>query len=78
MMEKHGLKSVFPIEDIAVMGIWELLPHLNKFQVRLKQTCEAAISFDPHVIVTIDSKGFSFRLLKQLRGNSFTIFLEFK
>ncbi|CAH1444758.1 unnamed protein product [Lactuca virosa] len=68
MMAKHGLKSVFPIEDIAVMGIWELLPHLNKFQVRLKQTFEAAISFNPHVIVTIDSKGFSFRLLKQLRA----------
>lgn len=33
MMAKHGLKSVFPMEDIAVMGIWELLPHLNKFQV---------------------------------------------
>ncbi|CAI9303991.1 unnamed protein product [Lactuca saligna] len=68
MMAKHGLKSVFPMEDIAVMGIWELLPHLNKFQVRLKQTFEAAISFNPHVIVTIDSKGFSFRLLKQLRA----------
>lgn len=34
MMAKQGLKSLFPMEDIAVMGIWELLPHLKKLQVR--------------------------------------------
>ncbi|GKD59829.1 probable lipid-A-disaccharide synthase, mitochondrial [Tanacetum coccineum] len=71
MMEKHGLNSLFPIEDIAVMGIWELLPHLNKFQVRLKETVEVATLFRPHAVVTIDSKGFSFRLLKQLKAPSF-------
>lgn len=32
-------------------------------------TVEAAIMFQPHVVVTVDSKGFSFRLLKQIRGN---------
>lgn len=68
MMSKQGLKSLFPIEDISVMGIWELLPHLHKFRVRLKQTVKAAELFQPHVVVTVDSKGFSFRLLKQLRG----------
>ncbi|KAI7744966.1 hypothetical protein M8C21_006463 [Ambrosia artemisiifolia] len=68
MMAKQGLKSLFPMEDIAVMGIWELLPHLKKLQVRLKETVEAAISFRPHAVVTIDSKGFSFRLLKQLKA----------
>ncbi|XP_074358325.1 putative lipid-A-disaccharide synthase, mitochondrial isoform X1 [Apium graveolens] len=67
MMSKQGLKSLFPIEDIAVMGIWELLPHLYKFKVRLKETIKAAELFQPHVVVTVDSKGFSFRLLKQLR-----------
>lgn len=69
MMSKHGLKSLFPMEDIAVMGIWELLPHLNKFRVKLKETIEAALLFQPHVVVTVDSKGFSFRLLRKLRGS---------
>ncbi|KAH7844122.1 hypothetical protein Vadar_024578 [Vaccinium darrowii] len=68
MMSKQGLKSLFPIEDIAVMGIWELLPHLNTFRVKLKETAQAALLFQPHVVVTVDSKGFSFRLLKQLRA----------
>ncbi|XP_023874257.2 probable lipid-A-disaccharide synthase, mitochondrial isoform X1 [Quercus suber] len=69
MMSRQGLISLFPMEDIAVMGIWELLPHLNKFRLRLKETMEAAFLFQPHVVVTVDSKGFSFRLLKKLRAN---------
>ncbi|KAJ8749309.1 hypothetical protein K2173_018792 [Erythroxylum novogranatense] len=69
MMAKEGLESLFPIEDIAVMGIWELLPHLNNFRVKLKKSIEDVLCFQPHVVVTVDSKGFSFRLLKQLRGN---------
>ncbi|CAN4109955.1 unnamed protein product [Withania somnifera] len=68
MMSKQGLNSLFPMEDIAVMGIWELLPYLNQFRVRLKQTMEAALSFKPHVVLTVDSKGFSFRFLKHLRA----------
>ncbi|KAJ0054673.1 hypothetical protein Pint_01927 [Pistacia integerrima] len=69
MMSKQGLKSLFPMEDIAVMGILELLPHLYRFRVKLKETIQAAVSFRPHVVVTVDSKGFSFLLLKELRGN---------
>ncbi|XP_019249393.1 PREDICTED: probable lipid-A-disaccharide synthase, mitochondrial isoform X2 [Nicotiana attenuata] len=68
MMCNQGLNTLFPIEDIAVMGIWELLPYLNQFRVRLKQTIEAALSFRPHVVLTVDSKGFSFRFLKHLRA----------
>ncbi|KAI3916762.1 hypothetical protein MKW98_026233 [Papaver atlanticum] len=68
LMSKEGLKSLFPMEDIAVMGIWELVPHLNKIRGRLKDATDAAVSFQPHVVVTVDSKGFSFRLLKQLHA----------
>ncbi|KAG9147098.1 hypothetical protein Leryth_005332 [Lithospermum erythrorhizon] len=67
MMSKQGLSHVFPMEDISVMGIWELLPHLYKFRVRLKQAISAALSFHPHVVVTVDSKGFSFRFLKEFK-----------
>lgn len=38
------------------------------YQVKLKETVEAAAKFDPHVVLTVDSKGFSFRFLKKLRG----------
>ena len=47
MMAKQGLKSLFPMEDIVVMGIWELLPHLNKFRVSTEQ--EQYIFVLPHI-----------------------------
>ncbi|KAL8151016.1 hypothetical protein V2J09_020824, partial [Rumex salicifolius] len=68
MMTQQGLKSLFPMEDIAVMGIWELLPHMYKIRARLKETVDSACLFKPHVVITVDAKGFSFRLLKQLRA----------
>ncbi|KAK9151508.1 hypothetical protein Syun_009817 [Stephania yunnanensis] len=68
LMSKEGLQSLFPMEDIAVMGIWELLPHLYKIRTRLKMAIEAALLFQPHVVVTVDAKGFSFHFLRQLRA----------
>lgn len=75
-MSHEGLQSLFPINDISVMGIWELLPHLYRIRVRLKETVEAAAIFEPHVVLTVDSKGFSFRFLKRLRGTNEPTLLE--
>lgn len=33
MMSNQGLTSLFPMEDISVMGVLELLPHLKNFTV---------------------------------------------
>ncbi|XP_056697751.1 probable lipid-A-disaccharide synthase, mitochondrial [Spinacia oleracea] len=68
-MSQYGLRSLFPMEDHAVMGILELLPYLYMIRVRLKETVEAAFLFKPHVVVTVDAKGFSFRFLKKLRAS---------
>lgn len=36
-------------------------------QRKIEDTANAAMLFQPHAVVTVDSKGFSFRLLKQLK-----------
>ncbi|KAF7145636.1 hypothetical protein RHSIM_Rhsim04G0049100 [Rhododendron simsii] len=66
MMYDQGLKISVPNGrycsngDLGVVAAFE--------QGKLKETAQAALLFRPHVVVTVDSKGFSFRLLKQLRG----------
>ncbi|KAG0627981.1 hypothetical protein M758_2G241500 [Ceratodon purpureus] len=65
-MEKEGLNSAFKMEDITVMGAAELVPHMFRIWRRLRQTVAAAIDFEPHVVVTIDAKGFNFRVLRSL------------
>jgi len=37
--------------------------------VRLRQTVTAVMDFRPHVVVTVDAKGFSFRVLRSITGN---------
>ncbi|XP_024386780.1 probable lipid-A-disaccharide synthase, mitochondrial isoform X1 [Physcomitrium patens] len=65
-MEKEGLDSVFKMEDITVMGAAELFPHMFRIWRRLRQTVAEAVDFEPHVVVTVDAKGFSFRVLRSL------------
>ena len=43
-MEAEGLKSLFPISDIAVMGILPVLARLPKLIARIRQTAEAIIA----------------------------------
>ncbi|KAJ1285408.1 hypothetical protein BS78_03G277900 [Paspalum vaginatum] len=70
LMCKEGLQSLFPMEEIAIMGLWELLPHIYSVKRKIEDTADAAMLFQPHAVVTVDSKGFSFRLLKQLKCRS--------
>eukprot|EP01018_Ginkgo_biloba_P013793 Gb_24745 [translate_table: standard] len=69
LMIREGLQSRFPMDDLTVMGVWELIPHMYSIMAQLQETIEVALDFQPHVVVTIDSKGFAFCLLKCLRAN---------
>ena len=60
--------SLFPLRDLSVMGWAELLPALPRLAFRLRQTLLDVEAFDPDVVVTIDSKGFNFRLVRLLRS----------
>ena len=42
-------------------------------QARLRQTVAAAVEFKPHLVVTVDTKGFSFRVLRSLVGEFFSV-----
>ena len=65
-----GLNNpLFPAEELSVMGAWELLPHLSRLRRRLRETAAAVKAAEPDVLVTIDSKGFAFRLVDMIRRN---------
>jgi lipid-A-disaccharide synthase len=66
-MKKEGLKSIFPIEDISVMGVFEILPKLFKILQRIRETAKAVLNIKPNVFITIDSPDFSFRVAKKIK-----------
>jgi len=67
-MAEQGLKSLFPMEELSIMGFSEVLPHIPKLLGRITKTVGDVVSQRPDAVVTIDTPAFSFRVAKKLKG----------
>ena len=65
LMEAQGFASLFPMHDLALMGLVEILPRLFALRRRLRQTTADIAARRPDLLVTIDSPGFTLRVLKE-------------
>lgn len=66
-MMEQGLTSLFPMQELSLMGFVEVLPHIRRLKKRIRETVEAIEQINPAVVITIDSPGFCFRVVKMLR-----------
>ncbi len=66
-MTKQGLKSIFPMYDLSVMGIIEVLAHAKTLTKRINQTVNEIIKQRPDVVLTIDSPGFAKSVVNKLK-----------
>lgn len=67
-MQAQGLDSLFPMEELSLMGFAEVLPHVPRLLRRLSQTRKEILRQQPNMALTIDSPAFSLRLQKRLDG----------
>ncbi len=67
LMEQQGLSSLFPMSDLSVMGLAEILPRLPRLLARIRQTAQAVIRARPDALVTIDSPDFTLRVAARAR-----------
>ncbi|WP_259779761.1 lipid-A-disaccharide synthase [Aestuariispira ectoiniformans] len=67
LMEAEGMKSLFPMHELSVMGLVEILPHVRKLFRRIKQTAKAVEKSAPDAVVTIDSPGFAHQLAGRIQ-----------
>ncbi|MCB8878948.1 lipid-A-disaccharide synthase [Acidisoma cellulosilytica] len=65
-MAELGFQSLFPMHELALMGLAEVLPKLRQLKRRMEETVADVASRRPDVVVTIDSPGFTLRLLKRI------------
>jgi len=66
-MQEEGLNSLFPMSDIAVMGILPVLGRLPLILRRIKETADFVISSQPDALVIIDSPDFTHRVARKVR-----------
>ncbi|MBR3782287.1 MAG: lipid-A-disaccharide synthase [Alphaproteobacteria bacterium] len=68
-MQAAGLQSLFPMSDLSVMGIVEVLGHAKTLTRRIKQTVNTILTEKPDVVLSIDAPGFAKSVIKQVRKN---------
>ncbi|MFO1138795.1 MAG: lipid-A-disaccharide synthase [Paracoccus sp. (in: a-proteobacteria)] len=66
-MQAQGLESRFPMEELAVMGIWEVLPKYRALKARIAETARAVADERPDALITIDSPDFCLRVAREAR-----------
>lgn len=64
----HGFASFFPMEELSIGGIFEIVPHIPKVLRRINETARRIRMLRPDVVVTIDSPAFAFRVGRKLKG----------
>ncbi|WP_299827926.1 lipid-A-disaccharide synthase [uncultured Roseobacter sp.] len=69
-MQAHGLVSRFPMEELSVMGIAEILPKYRALMDRINETASAVVDSAPDVLITIDSPDFSLRVARRVKAAS--------
>lgn len=67
-MQAQGLVSRFPMEELSVMGIAEILPKYRALMARINETAQTVIETAPDVMITIDSPDFSLRVAKRVKA----------
>jgi lipid-A-disaccharide synthase len=66
-MSAEGLTSLFPMEDLAVMGILPVLARLPRLVQRVYEVVGAIKRLEPHVLILIDSPEFTHAVARRVR-----------
>ncbi|MCF2904047.1 lipid-A-disaccharide synthase [Octadecabacter sp. CECT 8868] len=70
LMQSHGLTSQFPMEELSLMGIAEILPKYRHLKRRIRETADAILATNPDVVITIDSPDFCLRVARLVKAAS--------
>lgn len=69
-MQVYGLTSLFPMEELSIMGLAEVLPKYFHLKCRIRETADEILRLKPDVVITIDAPDFSLRVAKLVKEAS--------
>lgn len=68
LMQAEGLTSLYPMQELSLMGVAEVLPKAVPLLRRVRETAEAALAASPAALITIDSPDFCLRVAKKVKA----------
>ncbi|WP_375308840.1 lipid-A-disaccharide synthase [Bradyrhizobium sp. A11] len=72
-MAREGLESLFPIEELSIVGFAAVVQQLPKILRLIRNTAEAVLEAAPDALVIIDSPDFTHRVARRVRAKNSTI-----
>jgi lipid-A-disaccharide synthase len=72
-MAREGLVSLFPIEELSIMGFTAVVRQLPMLSRRIRATVDAVVGASPDVLIIIDSPDFTHRVAKRVRARDASI-----
>jgi lipid-A-disaccharide synthase len=67
-MAREGLASLFPIEELSIMGLAAVVQQLPKILGLIRMTSTAVTAASPDILVIIDSPDFTHRVARRVRA----------
>ena len=67
-MAREGLASLFPIEELSIIGLAAVVQQLPKILRLIRMTATAVTAAAPDVLVIIDSPDFTHRVARRVRA----------
>jgi len=67
LMEEKGFQTLLPMDQISVMGIWEILPKLLHLIKIKKAILDEIESIQPDAVITVDFPDFNFHIAQSLK-----------
>lgn len=72
-MAREGLTSLFPIEELSIVGLTIVVRHLPRLLRLIRGTVDALMRAEPDILVIIDSPDFTHRVARRVRARDATI-----
>ena len=69
-MAREGLETLFPIEELSIVGFAAVIQQLPKILKLIRRTAEAVIEAAPDALVIIDSPDFTHRVARKVRAKN--------
>ena len=70
LMQAEGLVPLFPMEELSVIGLTEIIANYRRLARRVTDTADAVVREKPDALITIDIPEFSLRVAAQVKARA--------